>query len=306
MKLKSKIKVKPGMKLFLATAPFLCLYLLFRYLPIFGWSYAFYDYKPGLDLSDCKFVGFKYFTRMFANPVQRRELVRVLRNTFAMSTIGMLTAFVPVMFAVFLSELRGGYKRIVQTIVTVPHFVSWVLVYALAFAMFATDSGMVNILLRDLSLVKKGINILGSSEHVWITMWLYSTWKGLGWNSIVYLAAISSIDQELYDAAAVDGAGRFRKMLHITVPGVMPTFVVLLIMSVGHFLDNGVDQSLVFANAFNMEWIETLDLYVYNKGFTGRNISSSTAIGISKSLVGLVLLLVANTISGKIREEKVF
>ncbi len=306
MKLKSKIKIKPGMKLFLVTVPFLCLYGLFRYFPMFGWSYAFYDYKPGLELTDCEFVGFKYFTRLFMNPVQRRETLRVLRNTLGMSSIGMLATFVPVMFAVLLNELKGKYKRIVQTITTVPHFISWVLVYALAFAMFASDSGLVNILLRDFGLVETGINFLASSEHVWLTMYLYSMWKGTGWNAIVYLAAISSIDQELYDAAAVDGAGRFQKMLHITIPGILPTFVVLLIMSIGNFLDSGIGQSLVFSNAFNKEWIETLDLYVYNQGINGGKVSQSTAIGISKSLIGLVLLWVANTISGKVREEKVF
>lgn len=304
---KSKRIKRMGYKLFFATLPFLVLYFVFSYLPLSGWRYAFYDYRPGIPLEKCEFVGLEHFTYMFSTSFMRRNTARVLVNTFAMSSLGILGSFFPMFFAILLNELPSArYKKLVQTMSTIPHFVSWVTVYAMAFAMFAIDSGLLNNVLRDLGIVEKGINILGSSKNVWLTMWLYSLWKGLGWSAIVYLAGISSIDQELYEAAAVDGANRFQKIRHITIPGLMPTFLVLLIMSFGHFLSNGVDQYYVFANAFNKEKIEVLDLYIYNLSFGSSEVSYSTAIGIWKSLVGLVLLLISNYVSGKVREEKIF
>ncbi len=303
---REKKKMQPGVKLFLATLPFLGMYFLFSYLPLEGWKYAFFDYKPGYSLADCEFVEFKYFAMMFNNPVTRRETIRVLTNTFIYSGIGILGSVLPMFFAIFLNELPGkGMKKLIQTVTTVPHFVSWVLVYSLVFAMFSVETGAVNVLLRSLGLVEKGINFMASSEHVYLTMWLYGMWKGLGWSAIVYLAGINSIDQELYEAAAVDGAGRFHKMWYITIPGLMPTFVTLLLLSIGSFLSNGVDQYYVFQNAFNRSKIEGLDLYVYNLGLGSGNIPYSTAIGILKSLVGLALLFLSNGVSGKVRGEKI-
>ena len=172
--------------------------------------------------------------------------------------------------------------------------------------LLATDSGIVNHVLRELGLTETGINFLASGKHTWLSMWLYGIWKGLGWSAIVYLSAISSIDQELYEAAVVDGAGRFQKMRYITIPSLMPTFITLLILAIGSFLSNGFDQYYMFQNAFNKDRIEVLDLYVYNKGIVNQNISYTTAVGMLKSLVGLVLLFVSNTLSGKFRENKIF
>lgn len=304
---KKAFKISNGKKLFLASLPFLVLYFMFSYLPLEGWRYAFVDYKPGKALADCEFVGWKYFVYMFQNPVGRREAFRVLKNTFAYSCIGIFTSILPMTFAIFLNEIPGKkYKKFVQTVTTVPHFISWVLVYALAFAMFAIDTGAVNKILTELGIIDSGINFLGTGKHTYLQMTMYSIWKGLGWGAIVYLASLNSIDQELYEAAAVDGAGRFQKMWHITVPGLLPTFVTLLLMSIGSFLSTGIDQYLVFSNAFNKAQIETLDLYVYNLGIGSNNVSYSTAVGILKSVVGLFLLFVSNTLAGKIRGEKIF
>ena len=307
MNKKSLKSRKLGLKLFLATLPFIVLYFLFCYLPLKGWLYAFYDYKPGRSLAKCEFVGLENFLYMFSTSYMRRNIVRVLTNTFAMSTIGIVTSFIPMFFAILLNEIPGArLRKLIQTVTTIPHFVGWVIVYAMAFAMFAVDSGFLNNLLRDFGVIDKGLNILGSSKHVWLTMWLYSTWKGTGWSAIIYIAGISSIDQELYEAAVVDGANRFQKMRYITVPGLMQTFLVLLIMSVGHFLSNGMEQYYVFSNAFNVERIEVLDLYVYNMGVVNNDYATSIAVGIMKSLVGLLLFAITNNISGKIREEKIF
>ena len=288
---KKRKLLDPGKKVFLAMMPFAILYFLLCYKPLWGWSYAFFDYKPGYKLADCDFVGLKHFTTMFSNRVTRRETFRVLQNTFAMSFIGLITNFVPMLFAVFFNELPGKRaKKVIQTLVTVPHFVSWVIVYSLVLAMFAPEAGAINNVLKSLGIIEESLNIIANSDHVWLTMYLYGLWKGLGWGSIVYLAAISSVDQELYEAATVDGARRFQKMRYITIPSLMPTFLTLTLMEIGHFLSTGMEKYYVFQNAFNKSRIEVLDLYVYNLGFGGGDISFATAVGIMKSIVGLVLL----------------
>ena len=295
------------MKLFFVTLPFLIGYFLFCYLPLSGWLYALFDYKLGFRLFDCEFVGLENFTVMFNNSVKLREMKRVMANTVAMGMLSLLSSFLPMLFAVFLNEIPfKKFRKAVQTLTTIPNFVSWVLIYAFMFSLFSVDNGVINIILKQLGIIESGINILASGKHVWLTMWGYSTWKGLGWSAIIYLSGLNSIDQELYEAANVDGAGRFQKIRYITIPGLMPTFVTLLIMHIGNFLHTGMDMYYVFENAFNHDKIEVLDLYVYNVGIGNGNISYSTAIGMAKSLIAIMLLFIANTISGKIREEKVF
>lgn len=229
----------------------------------------------------------------------------VMKNTFALSFLGIATSFLPVLFAIFLNEIKCKWcKNIVQTITTVPNFISWTLVYAIAFALFST-TGMVNSLLMRLGVIETAIKFLDSNEHVWLSMILWSMWKGMGWNAIMYLAAIAGIDQELYEAARVDGAGRFQLMRSITIPSLLPTYFVMLMLSIANFLSNGMDQYYVFQNAFNKTSIQVLDLYVYNIGVTGKSLSLATAIGILKSLVSLTLLFTVNTISKKVRGESI-
>lgn len=302
-----KKRLKPGVRLFLGILPFILAYAVFCYLPLTGWRYAFYDYKPGRQLSDCTFVGLRYFTNMFRNPVSRRELFRVLRNTVVMSSLGYLTSFLPLILAMLLNEVRNKkYRKFVQTVTTIPNFVSWILVFAMATAMFSVESGAVNRMLREWGVIENGLNILGTSDHVWLLMLLLGIWKGLGWDCVIYMAAINGIDQELYEAAAIDGAGRFQKMRYITFPGLLPTYVTLLIIGLGNFLNTGMEQYLVFQNAFNKDKIEVLSLYTYNVGLVGNNISRGTAIGMMQSVVAVLLLSVTNMISGKIRDEKIF
>jgi putative aldouronate transport system permease protein len=294
-------------RLFLMALPFMILVFLLTYLPLRGWIYAFYDYKPGIILGPDKFVGFKNFTTIVQDEYAVRDIIRVLRNTFGMSLIGMITSPLPLIFAVFLSEIRFmPFKRTVQTLTTIPNFISWVLVYSVAYAMFSMGDGFVNRLLLSLGLIKDGINFLAARDHVWFTMWAWGTWKGLGWSAIIYIAAIASIDQELYEAARVDGAGRFLCMRHITLPGLLPTFFVLLILSIANFINNGMEQYYVFMNPMNREYIEVLDLHVYNLGITGTNYSLSIVISILKSIVSLILLFFANSLSKIFRKESVF
>jgi putative aldouronate transport system permease protein len=294
-------------RLFFMVLPFMVLIFLLSYLPLRGWIYAFYNYKPGIQIGPDNFVGFKNFIDIVGDDYAKRDVLRVLRNTLGMSLIGMITSPLPLIFAVFLNEIRLlPFKKTVQTLTTIPNFISWVLVYSVAYAMFSVGDGFVNRLLLSLGLIEDGFNFLAMKDHVWLTMWAWGTWKGLGWSAIIYIAAISSIDQELYEAARVDGAGRFLCMWHITLPGLLPTFFVLLILSVANFINNGMEQYFMFMNPMNREHIEVLDLYVYSLGITGTNYSLSIVISILKSIVSLVLLFVANSISKIFRKETIF
>ena len=301
----SKAKKRESFKLFLMIVPFLILVFLFSYFPLHGWIYALYDYRAPLKLSQCEFVGLKWFKSLFSNPTQVSQLLIVLKNTFAMSLLGIATSFLPVLFAVFLNEVKcKPFKNAVQTLTTIPNFISWTLVYSIAFCLFST-TGMLNTVLQEWGWIREPLKILDSGEHVWLQMLLWSTWKGLGWGAIMYLAAIAGIDQEMYDAAKVDGAGRWQIIRNITIPSLMPTYFVMLMLSVANFLNNGMDQYYVFQNSFNRESIQVLDLYVYNIGMTGRSMSLATAVGIMKSLVSVTLLMIVNFVSKKTRGESI-
>lgn len=306
-KTRNRFQSKDKYQLFLMALPFLALAFVFSYLPLYGWIYAFYDYRPGIPLSDSEFMGFEWFTSMVSNEIQRQEVIRVMRNTFAISSLNIATSVLPVIFAVFLTELRSAkFKKIVQTLTTLPNFISWVLVYSFAFMLFSVDNGFLNNFLMDLGWISQPLNLLASDNHTWLTMTLWQVWKGLGWGAIMYIAAITGIDQEIYEAARVDGAGRFRLMWHVTVPGLMPTFFVLLLLSIGNFINNGMEQYYVFQNPMNTNHIEVLDLYVYNIGMTSSNFGFATAVSLLKSLVSLFLLFIANRLSRAIRGESIF
>jgi putative aldouronate transport system permease protein len=232
-----------------------------------------------------------------------------MKNTLGIALINWAGSILPLIFAVFLAEINSNtYRRVIQTVTTLPNFVSWVLVYALAYAMFAVDGGFINNLLMSMGRIDQGINFLASNSHMWIKMWLYTCWKGLGWSAILYIASLSSVDETLYEAAIVDGAGRFQKMWYITVPCLMPTFFTLMVLNIANLINSGFEQYFVFQNAINKESIEVLDLFVYNKGIggTSNNISYTTAVGILKSGVSVLLLFLANWLSKFVRDEKIF
>ncbi len=303
--MKKKKTTMRNLKPFFYVLPGILFIILFKYVPLWGWSYAFFQYKPGRDLLDCQYVGFKNFTDLFGNAVMVRNVVRVLRNTFGIQGLTMLMSPLPMLFAIFLSEVRSKkFQKTVQTITTLPNFISWVIMYSLATTIFGSD-GMINNILESMGMepIK---NILHSKDNVWITQVLLAQWKSLGWSAIVYFAAIAGLDQELYEAASIDGAGKMQRIWYITLPQMIPTYFVLFVMSIGHFLDQGVDQYLNFGNALNKEYIEVLDLYVYNIGIGSGLISYSVAVGILKSLVAVVLFATANWASKKIRGTSVF
>lgn len=295
-----------GFRLFLMILPLLILVFVFSYMPLYGWIYSFFDYKPGRPLFDCDFVGLKNFTRIFADKYAFEEIANVMKNTFAMSFLGILTSPLPLFFAVFLAEIKWmPFRKGVQTLTTIPNFISWVLVYSVAYAMFSVNDGFINRLLISMGIIEEGINFLASGDNVWLTMWAYSTWKTLGWSAITYIASISGIDQEQYEAAKVDGANRMQIIFHITIPGLMPTYFVLMMLSIANLINNGMEQYFVFQNAMNKQSIEVLDLYVYNQGIAGVNYSFATAISMLKSFISVALLLFANKMSKIIRGESI-
>jgi multiple sugar transport system permease protein/putative aldouronate transport system permease protein len=291
--------------MFLCIVPFLVLIFLFSYFPLYGWIYSLYDYKPALGLQGSEFVGLQWFQLLVSSPTQIAQIGQVLLNTLAISFLGIATSILPLAFAVFLNEVKTPWFRsAVQTLTTLPNFISWVLVYMIAFSLFSS-TGLVNGVLEDLGLITVPVKFLDTDENVWLTMTLWSIWKGLGWGAIIYLAAISGIDQSLYESAEIDGAGRFQRMWYITVPQLMPTYLVLLLLSVANLLNNGMEQYYVFQNAFNKENIQVLDLYVYNIGITGNSLSMATAIGMLKSVISVVLLFTVNAIARRVRGQSI-
>lgn len=296
-----KVK-KPSVKLFLLALPFVIIVFIFNYIPLFGWIYAFFDYQPGIPLSQSPFVGLANFKMMFSS---NGDLIRVLCNTLAMSFLSILCSPLSVILAILLNEIKcGPFKKIVQTTTTLPNFISWVIIFSLVFSLFSSD-GLINQLLMSAHIIKQPTNILGNNNAVWFFQTALALWKGLGWSAIIYLAAITGIDSELYDAAKVDGAGRFQSIIHVTVPGLMPTYFVLLLLSISNVLSIGFDQCLLFYNSLVADKIEVIDYFVYRLGIVTGDYSYGTAVGIFKSVISITLLFSVNNLSKKIRGESI-
>lgn len=295
------VQSKNGKVLFLLAIPVIAYVILFAYVPMWGLGYAFVEFRLGKPMLESTFVGFDNFKILFENPIIRKNVFQSVINTLGMAGLYYLLFPLPMIFAIILSELKcAPFKKVVQTVSTLPHFVSWVVIFALVNALFSS-TGLINSLLVEWGLIDKPLNILMTDEGVWIKQTILQQWQGLGWASIVYFSAIAGIDQEQYEAAAIDGAGRFARIRYITIPHLMPTFIVLLVMGIGRLLQTGVDQYLVFENAFNTDFITTIDLYVYHLGIGSGMVSYGVATGILQSVVALILFFSANFISKKVR-----
>ncbi|MDD3278056.1 MAG: ABC transporter permease subunit [Lachnospiraceae bacterium] len=294
-------KMPEGKKFFLASIPFLILVFAFAYVPLMGWAYAFFDYHPGMSLFDCDFVGLKTFAKIWAN---KEELFRVMRNTLALSFFSILGMPLAVIFAVMLNEIKSSkFRKLVQTTTTLPNFISWIVVFTLAFAMFSTD-GMVAGVFRAIG-VDKVVNFLGDNKHAWLFQWSLATWKCLGWSAIIYIATIAGIDSELYDAAHVDGANRMQTIRHITIPGLYSTFFVQMLLAISNMLSNGFEQYFVFYNPLTADKIEVLDYYVYKIGVLTNDYPQSIALGMAKTVISVILLFSANQLSKRVRGESI-
>ena len=294
-----------GIKYLLLAVPFLIYVFAFSYVPLVGWIYSVFYYKIGqkfLDFGSMVFVGLGNFQKLFT---ERSEVLRVLRNTLALSALGLLATPVPVVFAIMFNEIKNSkFKKIVQTATTLPNFISWIIVYGVAFAFFSVN-GFVSVLMQKIGIQPPVMGILGDVDHTWVLQWILGIWKSFGWSAIIYIAAITGIDSELYDAAKVDGANKIQSILHITIPGIMPTYVVMFLLAVSNILSNGFDQYFMFYNPMVADKIEVLDYYVYKVGFYINDYSYSITLGMLKSILGIVLLFTANALSKKIRGESI-
>ncbi|MBR4235437.1 MAG: sugar ABC transporter permease [Clostridia bacterium] len=298
---------REGFIYFLFIVPVIAYILLFKYKPLTGWYYAFTNYKVGMKSEAVTYVGLKNFANLFINEAYMKQVMQVVLNTLIMAFMSIfLSSPLTVTFAICLNEMNSSRARkLVQTITTLPHFISVVTLYSVVYFMLS-NSGFVNTLLLNWGKIDTPINFLATPDHTYLKMWLYGVWKNLGWNAIVYIAAIAGIDQELYEAAMIDGAGRLQRILHITVPGIIPTFFVLLVINIGNLLNTGYEMQYVFQNSMNLKYIQTIDLYVYNQGISEGNIPFATAVGMLKSVIALVLFTTANTLSKTIRGSSVF
>lgn len=297
----SEHKPKKNYRLLFMVLPFMLIVLLFNYVPIFGWIYSVYDYIPGIPLLECDFMGLEYFKLIFKDA----NVLRTLKNTAIFAVISICLTPLPMIFAILLNEVKNGpVRKFVQTFTTLPNFISWVIIFSLAFALFSSD-GMLTSAMAKLGIMEEAQSLLGSKESVYWFQTFLGQWKTLGWSSIIYLAAIAGIDQEQYEAARVDGAGYLRCALHVTFPAMLETYVVLFILNVGNFLNTGYEQYMLFKNSVTAPNIEVLDLYVYRIGLENMDYSYGVAISIIKSAVSIALVILANLVAKKIRGNTV-
>ena len=282
------------------------LYLvIFKYVPMTYIQIAFKKYKINKSVWEMPWAdnfGFKYFIDAFSNP----DFIDALRNTVVLNVLDLAIGFsIPIIFALILNELRfPKFKRVVQTIAYMPHFLSWVIIYGLALQLFAPSTGFVNMIIQNMGF--EPIPFLNSSSH-WVGTYIgLGVWQSFGWNSIVYLAAIAGINPELYEAASVDGAGRFKKMWHITLPGIKPTIVVLLVMNLGNILGSGFDRPFALQNKLVMDVANVLSTFVYKVGIKGLQFSLTTAVGLFQSIVCVFFLLLAKWLARKLGERGIW
>ena len=291
---------KLGIKYLLLAIPFMLFFFAFSYVPLFGWGYAFFDYEVGHSFSNSEFVGFENFARLFK---EGNEILRVLRNTLVMSALHILATPAPMLLAIMFNEIgHKKFKKFAQTVTTLPNFISWIVIFGFAFAIFSSSGSYYNF--RDLlGFPAPKSTILGDVDNTWLFQFILSVWKSIGWGAIIYLAAITGIDQELYDAARVDGAGRFRLIIHITIPGLISTYLVMLLLSISNLLNSGFDQYYVFYNSLVSSKIEVLDYYIYKMGIILSEYSYAVVLGMLKTLIGIALLFTANKFSKKLRGD---
>ncbi|MGO4539274.1 ABC transporter permease [Paenibacillus sp. 2TAB19] len=288
--------------LYLMVLPGLLYFLVFKYWPMYGIFIAFQDFQPFLGFWDSPFAGVKHFERLFSDS----NFMLLFRNTLLLATYNILFFFpLPIIIALMLNELRQEFtKRIVQTLVYIPHFMSWVVVVGIAYMFLTTEGGIMNELLVRFGGEK--INFLVSNEWFRTIITAEVMWKETGWGTIIFLAALSGVDPQLYEAARMDGANRIRQLWHITLPAIRSTIVILLILRLGHFLDTGFEQIFLMLNAMNREVGEVFDTYVYSVGISQGQYSFSTAVGVFKSIVGLILVVVANRLAKRFGEEGIY
>lgn len=286
--------------LYLLALPGMCYFVLFHYVPMYGITIAFQDFSPFRGFFNSEWVGLRQFERLFQHP----DFLMILRNTFAISLLNIIFFFpAPIILALLLNEIRSAlYKRSIQTVLYLPHFVSWVVICSLTITML-NSQGVITQLLAKIGVE---VQLLMDKSYFWGIITLQSIWKDAGWGTIIFLAALAGINPELYEAARVDGANRWKQMRYITLPGIMSTIVILFILRLGQILSLSFDQLYLMGNPLVRDVAEIFDTYVYIAGVLQGNFSFATAIGIFKSVVGLVLILSANYLARKTSDNALF
>ena len=290
--------------LFVMIIPCMIYTFIFCYWPLRGWIMAFQNFRPAKGYMGSEFVGLQQFSQLFKD----KEFWRVLRNTLAMSSMNLIFGTVfAILFALLLNEIRGGkFKKLTQSVSYLPHFLSWVIVCALVANVLSTSDGTLNNLLLSLGLIDKPILWLGKEGYFWWIVAFANVWKEMGWNSIIYIAAISGIDQSLYEAAEVDGANRYHKIWHITLTSIRPTIVTLLIMNLGWILNAGFEVQYILGSGLVQDVSQTIDIYVLKFGINIGNYSLATAAGIFKSVISIILVAATNLFAKRMGEDGIF
>ena len=295
-------QIRKNKFLYLMILPGLLYFIVFKYIPMGGLIIAFQDYQPFLGILGSPFVGMKHFIRLFGDPT----FFMLIKNTLIIFGLNLAFSFpFPIILALMLNELKNvKFKKAVQTIIYLPHFMSWVIVVSIFYVLLTTEGGVVNNFL--VSLGHEKISFLTSKDWLRPMYVFQQMWKSAGWGTIVYLAAITNVDEQLYEAADMDGAGKLNKMWHVTLPCIRPTIITLLILKIGDVLELGFEQMFLLMNSLNREVAQIFDTFVYTAGIQNGQLSYSTAVGLFKGLVGLVLVMAANKLANKLGEDGVY
>lgn len=296
-------EIKRQKFLLICSALFVIYGIMFYYLPLGGWIMAFQNYKPKDGLLHSAFVGLDKFKFLFTDAT----FLRVIRNTLAMGVLNLVTSFImAIVFAILLNEITSRiWKKSVQTISYLPHFLSWIIVTGIMHDALST-TGIINEILMKLHLINTEINFFAHQEYFWPIVAFANLWKETGWNAIIYLAAITAIDPCLYEAASIDGAGRWAKIRYITLPGIKSTIMILLLMNVGNVLNAGFEVQYLLGNGLVQNVSQTIDIYVLKWGISQNDYSLGTAAGIFKSVVSIILIIIANQLAKGAGEERLF
>ena len=288
--------------LYLLVLPGVMYFIVFKYIPMWGIVIAFQDYSPYLGVWNSKWVGLEHFIRFFSNP----DFFILFRNTMMISLLNLVFFFpLPIILSLLLNELSNQvYKRVLQSIVYLPHFLSWVIIAGISFLLLSESSGIVNMLLERAGLPK--YDFLTNADTFWGLLVLQNIWKETGWGTIIILAAITAVDPQLYEAAKIDGANRWRQTWHITLPAIRSVILILLILRLGHIMDVGFEQVFLMSNGAVAEVADVFETYVYRNGIQNGQFSYTTAVGLFKSVVGLLLVVIANHVVKKLGEEGVY
>ena len=296
-------EIKRQKVLMIWAALFVIYGIIFYYLPLGGWVMAFQNYKSKDGLFGSEFIGLEKFKFLFTDAT----FIRVVRNTLAMGVINLVTSFVmAILFAILLNEVKNRRgKKFVQTVSYLPHFLSWIIVTGILHDALSS-TGIINEILMNLNIINQPINYFAHPQLFWPIVAFANLWKETGWNAIIYLAAITAIDPCLYEAASIDGAGRWAKIKHITLPGIKATIMILLLINVGNVLNVGFEIQYLLGNGLVKSVSDTIDIYILKWGISQFDFSLGTAAGIFKSLVSIILIVIANAMAKRAGEERLF